>query len=341
MIPCPVKHCKKKYKTISALRVHLHKCGFNQQGKNVPKQPAKSQQELGTEHHGHNVFIGKTNQQKVNDFDTTFEEISKDILSLKLTEFATNIVFKSIAKVVESAFEFSENAMRNSVCTIEVLDTSKEAVLKKVQEYDSRYKRETKIFSSKYFVMPEEYGIGTHWELKKSKEIKCVLPKHLQSIFQFVPITQTLKSLFERQYFREMYFDYNSAEKSSDRHTCTAHKYVDFCCGTIFKQNELFQMHPNSIQIQIFLDGFEPCDGLKPKAGLHGQLAIYFTLRNIPNSHSFNLKNIFLVAMCNANDLKTKETDYNNVWNIIVRDLKTLETEGIEVNTGEFLKGLI
>lgn len=84
-----------------------------------------------------------------------------------------------------------------------------------------------------------------------------------------------MKSLFARPYFRETYINYNSDTPKSTKHTCSAGKYLDYCCGSIHKENKLFKKYPNSLQLQLFVDGFEPCDGLKPKAGLHGQIAIY------------------------------------------------------------------
>lgn len=52
-----------------------------------------------------------------------------------------------------------------------------------------------------------------------------------------------------------------------------------------------------------------------------------------------NLKNIYLICLCNGNDLKTKHTDFNNLWQIIVKEIKYLEEFGIDVNDNLNVKG--
>lgn len=124
-----------------------------------------------------------------------------------------------------------------------------------------------------------------------------------------------------------MYLDYNNNEK----HKCQEGLYKDVCCGSVFKSNELFKKYPNSLQLQIFTDGFEVCSALKPKTNLYGQVAIYFSILNLPHELAFNQNNIHLVAICNANDLKTEQTDFNTVWDFLVKNIRKLETEGINI----------
>lgn len=99
--------------------------------------------------------------------------------------------------------------------------------------------------------------------------------------------------------------------------------------------------YPESIQIQLSIHGFEPCDGMKPKTGIHNQLAVYFVIRKLPPELAYDPNNIHLVVMCNENDVKTKQTDYNNIWDVIVRDVMTLETEGIYLDQNTNLRGEI
>lgn len=155
-----------------------------------------------------------------------------------------------------------------------------------------------------------------------------------------MPITKTLKSLFRQDHFKKLYFDYN-AESTGSKHKCTHDNFEDFCCGHVYKKIDLFKQHPESIQLQLFNDGFEMCDALKSKSNLHSQVAFYFSIRNIPHGLAFNLDNIHLVVLCNANDLKSEQTDYNNIWQLIVDDLSYLENVGIEIGGGVKLKGIM
>lgn len=55
----------------------------------------------------------------------------------------------------------------------------------------------------------------------------------------------------------------------------------------------------------------------------------------MPKQFSSRVNNIFLVALINSNDLKSKETDFNNIWRPIVESLKLLECIGIDTCKGK------
>lgn len=59
----------------------------------------------------------------------------------------------------------------------------------------------------------------------------------------------------------------------------------------------------------------------------------------MPSRFAYNLDNIHLLAVIREIDLKKAETDYSNVWETIVGEVKKLETEGILIKDGFFLKG--
>lgn len=151
-------------------------------------------------------------------------------------------------------------------------------------------------------------------------------PKLVQSPFQYVSIIGTIRSLFLREDFQRAFRN----NVSNSNHTCIEGEYSSFCCGSAFKKNDLFQQYPKSLQLQIATDEFEVCNPLGSKATLHKCCAIYFVIRNMPKLS--NLKNIYLICLCNGNDLKTKQTDFNDLWRVIVREIKYLEVFGINVN---------
>lgn len=61
-------------------------------------------------------------------------------------------------------------------------------------------------------------------------------------------------------------------------------------------------------------------------------MAIYFAIRNLPHEHAYNLNNIHLVALAHANDLKNKHTDYNNLWDEIVKNVTKTEQTGVVID---------
>lgn len=264
------------------------------------------------------------------------QSFANKVEKLATTKKVKNSVFNLVKELLAETYLFNINSMKNASTPdhLEVLNVAHNAVLNEIQKFDSVYKRDKIQKANKLYVECEEMAIGTHWEMKRDKNSQKAYPNHVQSSFQYVSITKTLMSLFQRDDFKKLYFDYNNEKK----HQCTEGTYRDFCCGSMFKNNNLFKDHPGSIQIQIFTDGFEVCDSLKSKTNLHNQVAFYFAIRNLPQELAFNLSNIHLVALCNSNDIKSEHTDYNNIWRAIVNDLRELECTGIEVD-GAKLKG--
>lgn len=158
-------------------------------------------------------------------------------------------------------------------------------------------------------------------------------PHIVQCSFQYVSIIETIRSLFLRDDFLRAF------NSSGDNHTCTSGEYSEYCCGSAFKNNTLFQSHPKSLKIQIATDDFEVCNPIGSKATLHKICAIYFVIRNMPRLS--NLMNINLICLCNSNDIRTQQTDFNNLWKIIVKEIKHIEEFGIDINDNLNVKGTL
>lgn len=156
-----------------------------------------------------------------------------------------------------------------------------------------------------------------------------------QTVYQYVPIIETIQSLFRNAQFHQDYFDFNENKK----HVCSDDSYQDFCCGSIYKENELFT--PTTVQIQLGIDEFEPCNALKTKSGLHKMCAIYLEIRNIHPKFKSKLNNIHLVALIKSQDLKSDSDAMDKVANRIVDELLILETNGITIKSGQNLKGIL
>lgn len=265
------------------------------------------------------------------------------IENLAIPQKVKDHIFDLTKELLEKTCNFNNASIKENIEVyddniLEVLSVAHNEVVNEISNYDTVYKRNKFHAENQLYVKPEERAIGTHWETKRNRVTKKKYPVHVQSEVQFIPITKTLESLFRRETVKKLYFTYN-AESNGTKHTCAADKYIDFCCGRIHKNNSLFISHPESLQIQIFNDGFEICDAVKSKSNVHSQVAFYFAIRNMPAEHAFNLDNIYLVALCNANDLRSQQTDYNNIWRMIVDDLAVLETTGINIGSENKLKG--
>lgn len=264
------------------------------------------------------------------------QEFFQKLVRLELNQNVLNAVFHLTTELLQQTNDLCcENLTNKSCPPIESVNATTNLILDDLRQFNSSYKRNKFYESDRKFVKPKEYGIGTHWELKRDKESKVMLPYHVQSKFNYISLLDTISALFSDAEARQTYFDYNQSSK----HACEQNVYIDYCCGAKFKNNSFFQTNKNCLQLQIYTDGFEICDGLKTKSNFHSQTAVYFTIRNIPPELAYNQNNIHLLALINSSDLKKRETDYTNVLEIIVRELKILNSNGIDLDGGTNLKG--
>lgn len=66
------------------------------------------------------------------------------------------------------------------------------------------------------------------------------------------------------------------------------------------------------------------------KTGIHKTTAFYYIIRNLPSCLNSELKNIHLLGLAYAQDIK--KYGFNAVLRIFVNEMKSLENKGIEIN---------
>lgn len=244
-----------------------------------------------------------------------------------LTEFSRFVAGKLL----------EENGYSNS----EKIEAAKFCVLSHLHKFKTAYKRQKFVESFPSYVKPREIAIGTHFEMKRLKNQNISIPKLLQSRGYYIPITETVRVLFDNQHFRDVYMQFNSSNSIEREHMCAEGVYCGFCCGKTFKGNALYQEHPNSLQIRIGTDDFGVSNPLGPKATVHKLTAVYFTIQNFPTELLSKIENIHVVALIHADDLKTKETDFNDIWRLVVRDIGYLEEFGVKIGENNIIKGTL
>lgn len=161
--------------------------------------------------------------------------------------------------------------------------------------------------------------------MRRCKEKGIAVPRVIQSKMQYVSILDAIRTLFLRDDFAKEYLN-----KKRD-HLCTDGVYVDFCCGSRYKNTEFYKKNEYCLQIQIATDDFEVCSPLQSKAGIYKICPIYFIIRNLPLKYLSRLDNIYLAAICYSGDLKTEQCDFNSIWKFVYDDIKVLETTGIDI----------
>lgn len=279
------------------------------------------------------------------EFNQSMSQLCSQIAARDLKQKDTNFIFESCFNLLRSFKELNEKWTSeidpNSEAK-QVLGLAYDIAHNHLASFRSVHKRNKKIFSNKNFVAPVVKSIGTRYELKKTmiRGRLVNIPRLLQCTLQYVPILHTVESLFSCNEFASLYFEYNGNIRANVTARDGSKSYTSFNSGSCFKNNELFQLYPDSLQLCFSADELEPNNALQSKSNRHKICAIYMTIQNMPQKYASKLNNIYLVCLCNADDLKTKQTDFNNVWQLIVNEISVLEIEGIVVN-GKALRGTI
>lgn len=280
-----------------------------------------------------NIYILKSkNANSYDKFNSVFQKVMVDLDEIKLSAKQKNKVFEILSDILVNYNELRVQTLREDyeiVCGN--LDSPLNFVKSKIETYNTSYKRNKDLSENPSYVEPVDYGIGTRWEPVLDKETGKRTLCRIQSTFQYVSICKTLESMFAKKRFLDVFNNFNN----NVSHTCAPGIYTDFCCGDVYK-NQNFSK--DIIQLQLFTDEFEVCSPLKSKSGIHKICAFYLQIRNLPGEYSSRLKNIYLVALCNANDVKSEFTNIDNILRLIVKEIRSLETKGIELPDGSFMK---
>lgn len=365
--------CDKTFKTFSGLRRHIIKCEDNKPTKNVGTEQSRTisapsnytlQDECvndlshAIEHEFNLNTVSRDNgnqyaetpiahsTQKKSEFELANEEAAAsltefctEIIAMNLSQKKTNEIFGLTEKLIHNLQKFNVRLIDddNQMSPVKVIESTTDFFVDELRKRKSNYKRNLNNRKNEAFVHPKELSIGTRWERKRFTDehgAQISIPKVVQNTYQYIEVKEIVQFLFNTKEFCDMYFNENTVLD----HKCERGKYKYFCCGETYQKSEFFKENPLAAQLHLSSDDFEICSPLQSKAGVHKICAIYLTIQNIPPKYLSKYNNIYLVALCNADDLKSKTTDFNNLWQEIVRDINYLETVGVEIEGRPNLK---
>ncbi|XP_070525461.1 uncharacterized protein [Cardiocondyla obscurior] len=141
----------------------------------------------------------------------------------------------------------------------------------------------------------------------------------------YIPILETLKTLF---YNKSLDFDINMPVQHENN------LLKDFTDGNAFKSNTFFKENPNGLRLILYQDDFEVVTPIGSAKGKHVLTGVYLAIGNLPDYIRFQKNSIYLVALC-----KKKNFDHQAVFGEIVKDLKILESVGINIPAYGTIKG--
>lgn len=265
------------------------------------------------------------------------QSLCRSINRVSTNDKITSTFFNSCKDLVDDMKKLLVSMIEddNGMTAVHVIESATNFFQSELSQYNSTYKRNKSIAESATFVKPVECAIGTRCEMKTHQHRGKKVPQVIQNTFQYVPILETLKSIFHSTEVLECYQQYNAT-----KHECVDGEFKYFNSGSVYRRSEFYKENPNALQIHISTDDFEICSPLQSKANMHKVCPVYFTIRNMPAKYLSKTNNMYLIAICNADDLKSRTTDFNNVWQRIVLELQHLEKLGINI-AGYTIKGTL
>lgn len=126
------------------------------------------------------------------------------------------------------------------------------------------------------------------------------------------------------------------------RETETAKKtvYRSYKDGLHCKENSLLSGEDLSLSVTLYSDDFEVCNPLGTSRKTHKLCSVYWVLSNLPPGSHSSLSSIFLTILCKTDNVKS--FGYEKVFEPLIRDLKSLEVNGIFVpQLNKSLKGTV
>lgn len=158
-------------------------------------------------------------------FDDVFQKCSTEIASMNLEHQKENSVYKILLQLCEVSKELCKSELQSVLCdqnkqmfdsAYNAINSSFEYILEKINAKSNRYKRCKQMKSNPMYVQPEEKAVGLKWVSKSVDSSDLIDWKLTDTTFQYISPIKTIESLFTRDDFSQMYFDYNRT-----KHTCS------------------------------------------------------------------------------------------------------------------------
>lgn len=186
----------------------------------------------------------------------------------------------------------------------------------------SSYKRKEFYKKTFPFVEPEKIDYVFTKVTKTGEEVRT------ETFFYYISIKETLQACFLDK----------SLNLKLERVVARSDEIIeDYSDGKVFINNKFFQDNPICVRIAIYQDGVEIVNPLGSAKAKHKVLAIYLSILNLPDYVRCHINSIKLVALC-----KEKFFDHSVVYGKVVKDLKELETDGLNVEgIGNVKVGLV
>ena len=327
-IQCPFPACsgKGKYSSVNSFTGHLSKY-HKKVEMEVPSNAPYAFEECDMEENEDQNIVQSSSEVERMQTDLYLNNVAQLYLKLEaefmLPASTIQYLIEELSNIERLSRDEQQNILENILGKEEILSSNSVKMIRNVfqnspllQSYDklnTNHKRKKFYKDSFAFVEPKQ---------KPLPKVKGKIPH-----FHYVPIIETIKAMFKDK----------SLQPIPLVSPCLTDDVLrDFTDGTVFQSNDFFKNNPETIKIILYQDSFEIVNPIGPAKGKYKMLAVYLSLGNLSPYLRSHINTIQLVALC-----REKTFDHAKVYGTIVEDIKKIETEGIEISPGQFVKGSV
>lgn len=331
-VSCFILNCNytKKFTKHATLRSHLYRSHPNWQYKQMmEKSSDMSTAEIMNDTCSLNNFDTETNKNF--DFNNSQNINLQALLYLKLeckhflSENVINILVNEMkdlhVELNNIQYEVLNSHLQNTNCgenlILDVLSTLKTNHLFFLSPYNVFH---TKHLRHKFYKMHFRYVEPTTITLGRNSQNKLCT-------FQYVSIYSTISNLLQDKTVQNQIFSETST---------TEGVFKDFKDGYLFKNNSLYEIEPQALQILLYQDCFEVCNPLGSSKTKYKILGVYFIIANLLPHNKSKIDNIQLAILCTEKNFKYFGSE--KIFSPLINDLKKIELEGILVTYNNEIK---
>lgn len=254
-------------------------------------------------------YIELSEDDQKNESQTMATKMMRE-LAAKSTISTVNINF--IMKNFEEILNCYQKEMLEDVNKAGTFEDVSEIISKKINPFENALP----LTDTSTFVKPQEIYLGSRIDGNFSGAVEGTTTR--SENLQYISITDTLSMLMKI----ENYYNIIVEEIQSP-----TNNIENFKSGLKYRNNAYFQENPNAIRIILYVDDIEVVNPLGSKTKIHKLSAFYFSIDNLSNFNG-KLENIFLLALCYAEDIK--KYGYKKILEPFMNELKLLE-EGVQI----------
>lgn len=192
-------------------------------------------------------------------------------------------------------------------------------ILRAVKDFSTTYRRRKITFNN--VPEPKEIVLGQRIERKFDKNLNTYMETPTLDKFIYLSLIDNLKYLCSNLDFQNLLL-----KSKSNYYDILS----DISDGSFIKKNALHSSGNMTLKIQLYIDDFEPVNGMGYKTNIHKTTAMYYIIRNIGPIHNSNLKNIHLLGFAYSAD--AKKYGYDKILRCFVTELKELDRDGFQID---------